>query len=203
MSDLRGRLNIELQRHDGHLRVTIHSSRPTATSRVFVGKTVEETAASLPALFSICTCAQACACASACEAAHGLAPSPGVDRLRRLLVDAETVKEHLWRILLDWPRFHGESPLEAAMSKAMGAWLRLRALLMPGTGPPQPAADVPKPDFSKATAAIDELTRPSAEQVLGVQPADWLGEIQTRKDLLAWAEPEVRSARGAHRHLRQ
>jgi hypothetical protein len=100
----------------------------------------------------------------------------------------------LWRILLDWPRFHGESPLEAAMSKAMGAWLRLRALLMPGTGPPQPAADVPKPDFSKATAAIDELTRPSAEQVLGVQPADWLGEIQTRKDLLAWAEDKDTAA---------
>ena len=57
--------------------------------------------------------------AAACEAALGLQPPPLVDRLRELLTSAETVREHLWRILLDWPRLLGEDPDGPAMAAAM------------------------------------------------------------------------------------
>ena len=129
MADLAGRLNIELRRRDGGVEATIRSSRPVAASRIFDGKGVEETTTALPALFTICSAAQACACSSACEAALGLAPSPAVIRLRRLLVDAETVKEHLWRMLLDWPRFVGKPPRKEAMQAVMGAYVALRTAL--------------------------------------------------------------------------
>lgn len=188
MADLTGRLNIELQRCDGRVAATIRSSRPIAASRIFVGKAVAETATTLPALFSICTTAQACACASACESALGMVRSPAVGRLRRLLVDAETVKEHLWRMLLDWPRFLDRPPMEKGMSRVMRTWLRLRVLLVAGADPLRPGADAAEPDLAAAALVLDELAQLTAEQVLGAHPGDWLAGTQTREDLLAWTE---------------
>ena len=188
MTDPTGRLDIELQRQDGRLKTSIRSSRPTEVVRVFVGKTIQETVSGLPALFSVCANAQACACASACEAALGLIPSPAVVRLQRLLVDVETVKEHLWRILLDWPRFLGEPARERDMSKVMGAFLRLRALLTGWTDPRRPDTDAEELDAAAAAAALDELALLSATQILGVGPGNWLAGTQTPEDLLAWAE---------------
>jgi hypothetical protein len=159
-----------------------------------------ETASTLPTLYGICGTAQACACASAGEAALGLAPSPLVVWLRRLLVDAETVKEHLWRILLDWPRFLGEPPLEAAMSKVMDLWLRLRTLLTVPPNPLLPGAVAGRTDVATATLLCDGLARLSATHVLGTDPGDWLTRIQTREDLLAWAaSTDTASARLVHR----
>ena len=196
MADLTGRLNIGLQRRDGRVMATIHSSRPISASRIFAGKTVEETASGLPALFSVCATAQACACASACEVALGLIASPVVIRLRRLLVDAETVKEHLWRMLLDWPRFLDEPPREAGMAKVMGTWFRLRALLTAAANPARPGADAAPTDTPAVTRALGELALLGAKQVLGVHPADWLASIRTPEDLLAWAESTDTAAAG-------
>jgi len=187
MADLTARLGIELRRRNGRVEARIRSSRPTLASRVFIGKSVEETAAGLPALFSICAVAQACACASACEAALGLVAAPAVIRLRRLLVDAETVKEHLWRLLLDWPRFLDEPPREEAMSKAMGVYFRLRTLLTRPADPLRPGADVMRPPVSAAIQALDGLALLCEKQVLGAYPADWLAGIQSPEDFLGWA----------------
>lgn len=187
MADLAGRLNIELSRRNGGVDAAIRSSRPVAASRVFVGKTVEETMIGLPALFSICAIAQASACVSACEAAQGLIPSPGASRLRQLLVDAETVKEHLWRMLLDWPRFLDRPPEAKAMRAVMAAYSGLRAALGSGSDPFRPGADAVAPDLSAATDSLAELARVSAKYVLGTDPADWLQQVQTMEHLLRWA----------------
>lgn len=187
MADLAGRLDIELKRSDGGAEATIRSSRPIAASRVFVGTTVEEARTGLPALFSICNTAQACAFANACEAALGLVPSPDVIRLRHFLVDLETVKEHLWRMLLDWPRFLGEPPRLNAMRAVMAAYSGLRAQITSAVDPFCPGADALVSDFRTATAFLDELARLSAEHILRASPAVWLHTIQTPEDLLAWA----------------
>jgi coenzyme F420-reducing hydrogenase alpha subunit len=188
MADLTGRIDIELRRLPDRIGVTIQASRPTAASRLFIGKGVEETAVSLPALFSICAGAQACACASACEAALGLTPPTSIIRLRRMLVDLETVKEHLWRILLDWPRFLDEPPLDEAMSRVMAAYLRLRKSLTRPADLLRPGAAAAEPDLSASAVALDELAQLSEQQVLGTQPSDWLTRIQTGDDLLDWAQ---------------
>jgi hypothetical protein len=186
MADLAGGLNIGLRRRDGGLAVDIRSSRPVAASRVFVGRSVGETAGGLPALFSICATAQACACVSAIEAALGLTAAPSVTRMRRLLVDAETVKEHLWRMLLDWPAFLDRPPGAKAMSAAMAAYNGLRTALRASEllqiGAP-PAA----PDISALAARLDDLVRLSAEQILGALPSVWLEGVGTGQALIAWS----------------
>jgi hypothetical protein len=201
MADPSGRLNIRLQRRDDRVVATIRSSRPTAAGRVFAGKTVWETASGLPALFGVCAAAQACACASACEAALGLGAPPAIIRLRRLLVDAETVKEHLWRMLFDWPRFLDQPPLETAMSKVMGTWLRLRTLLAGSMDFSASGADPLRVDVSSARLALDGLARMSEEPVFGVPPTDWLARIRTREELCTWAESTDTASAGLIRRV--
>ena len=76
MNDPAGRLQIHLHRQPEGLAVTIHSSRLTGASRVFIGKDLTTTVRTLPSLFSVCATAQAVACVTAGEAALGIRPHP-------------------------------------------------------------------------------------------------------------------------------
>jgi len=187
MADLAGKLNIELRRRGAGMDVLIRSSRPVLASRVLVGKELGEAAAGLPALFSICATAQSCACTRACEEALGLQRIPEVDRVRLLLVDAETVKEHLWRMLLDWPRFLGETPDAPAMARVLAAFNRLRQALNRTGGLFRLGASVVEADRAIAAECLHELAAVTAGWVLGSPPGRWLEMVGTADDLIAWS----------------
>ena len=131
MSDPAGRLNIQLRRTARGLVREIRSTRPLMASNLFSGRTAAETAAVLPRLYSICSKAQSQACAAALEAATGLEPSYQALFARRLAVALETVREHLWRLLLDWPRLLGEPPDQASAAPLLAEVKRLSTLLDP------------------------------------------------------------------------
>jgi coenzyme F420-reducing hydrogenase alpha subunit len=104
-----GRLDIELAcRAAAVRRVDVRSSRPLRASRVLEGGSPDEALERLPLVFSICATAQAEAALSACEQALSLSPSMAHKRAREMLVWMETAREHLLRILLDWPAFADE-----------------------------------------------------------------------------------------------
>jgi uptake hydrogenase large subunit len=199
MADFAGSLNIRLSRASGGFGVAIESSRPVTACRVFVGRTVSETLERLPALFSICATAQASACVGACEAALGLVPGPAAADLRHLLVDAETLKEHLWRILLDWPRFLGEAPQAQGMAAVMHAYSALRRALGAAEVLTPGAESASGADRTAAGRALDQLARVITEQVFGIPAADWLAEAREPDDLTAWSR---RSSTLAARVLR-
>jgi coenzyme F420-reducing hydrogenase alpha subunit len=198
MTDLAGRLQIELRRTGDGLAADIRSSRPVAAGRVFAGKGVQETAALLPALFSVCATAQAVACAQACEAALGMEPPPPIPRLRELLTRAETVREHLWRMLLDWPRLLGEDPQGAAMAGVMGACGRLRTAL---GDPLLPGACRGEPDIQAGLEALDALERIGVERVFGMAPAAWLDRVTGGAGLKTWAAAAHTPAAGLLRRV--
>src|SRR5512134_1300128 len=104
-----GGLIIGLAREGGQVReVTIRSTRPMQAARVFEAKTPDAVLQLLPLFYSICAVAQAQAAQTACERALGITPERGVRLARELLVCLETAREHLWRILIDWPAFVDE-----------------------------------------------------------------------------------------------
>ncbi len=187
MTDLSGRLRIHLHRHPGGLAVTIDSSRLVGASRVFIGKGPAETVATLPSLFSVCATAQAAACVSACEAALGQTPSATLMGARRLLVDVETAREHLWRLLLDWPGLLGEGPRGPAMARVMGACGQLRSALAAGGDPLVLGTPGLQPDLAAATVALTALADVATSQVLGQVPPDWLAATPTATELGHWA----------------
>jgi len=112
-----GSIAIELYHRNGQASGTrIASSRPDAAARVLLGKTPEQVLDTVPLLFTLCGNAQAYAALLACRAALGIAGEPELDTGRDMLVQLETLREHAWRILLDWPGFVGRAPDKKALA---------------------------------------------------------------------------------------
>lgn len=134
MSELAGHLVIRLE--PVNAAVTIRSARVLSAVRVFAGKSPDAVTRQLPTLFSLCGTAQAVACVEACEQALGLTAEEPIRRWRQQLVQAETIKEHLWRVLLDWPRVLAPtaeqagrpSPATAAMAEVMQRFVSLQRI---------------------------------------------------------------------------
>ncbi|MCL7421941.1 MAG: Ni,Fe-hydrogenase I large subunit [Methylobacter sp.] len=119
-----GAIHIELYHRAGRaMEARVVSARPEA-ARVLLGKTPEQVLSSVPLLFTLCGNAQAYAALLACRAAMGMAADPEADAARDLLVQQETLREHAWRILLDWPGLVGLEPDK----KAVAALLKFDAL---------------------------------------------------------------------------
>ncbi len=182
--NIEGRLSIGLQKDSG--RVSIASSRPVYASRLFHGKRVSQTLKMLPMLFTVCATAQLCAGVRACEQALGLRAATHIERLRNCLVAMESVREHLWRILLDWPGFLDENPKENGMASILVLQREHRQALVAPQDPFQlPETDhVPAPlpsrDFVKETGLILQ------QAVLGMSPQHWL-DIDSPEKLEKWA----------------
>lgn len=115
-----GDIEITLEHSGGKVReARIRSTRPVTASKVLHGKTPQQVSRMVPLLFSLCGNAQAYAALLACRAALGLPDEPESDATRAHLVRLETLREHLWRIWLDWPRLLGREPNTAAVSELL------------------------------------------------------------------------------------
>ncbi|OSM07299.1 nickel-dependent hydrogenase large subunit [Magnetofaba australis] len=169
---------------DGGLRITLHpnrsgparavidSQRMVGASRMLVGKPVEQLLALLPKLFVVCGVAQSVAAARAVEGFRGVAPSPAMAAQRNRLVALESIKEHLWQILLQWPPLLGKQAQQATMAQAAKQYLKLSMLLRDGKSPMQPGAegDIANLDAAAWTPLLGILR----ETVFGVELEEWL-----------------------------
>ena len=118
--NIEGRLTIGLTIEQGRvIAANIASSRPVHASRILIGRQVVDAQKMIPLLFSLCGTAQACAGARACEQALNRPVKAEVQVLRDCLVNMETLREHLWRTLLDWPAFidDGSQPDRLGMAE--------------------------------------------------------------------------------------
>jgi len=112
-----GAIHIDLYHRAGNASgVQITSTRPRAVAQVFIGKTPEQLLDTVPLLFTLCGNAQAYAALLACRLALGMETEPRLDSARHILVQLETLREQVWRILLDWPGFVGLAPDKKALA---------------------------------------------------------------------------------------
>lgn len=104
MTSIEGAISIDVKNAGGMRRdIKISSSRPVHASRIFVGKTPQQALSTIPLLFNICGVAQARTALAAIQNADSIHSSRNDDTARSILVLVENAKEHLMRILLDWP----------------------------------------------------------------------------------------------------
>ena len=181
--NIEGRLSIGLQTRLG--RVSINSSRPIQASRIFHGKGVSETLIMLPMLFTICATAQRCAGVRACEQALGRMAAAQIERLRESLVAMESVREHLWRILLDWPGFLDEMPKKNSMSGILALQREHRQALTAFGDPFQLSAINDVPDSASARDFVSETGLILQQAIFGMSPAHWL-DIDKPEKLEKW-----------------
>ena len=124
---IEGRLRILLRERGAR----IESSRPLAAARLFVGRPVQQVLHTLPLLFNVCGQAQAVAAIRAIESAAQQTAAQDVEQARDRLVALETLREHLWRVLLDWPTFVERQPQQAALANLMAVLQSLKNQIDP------------------------------------------------------------------------
>jgi len=185
---IEGKLTISLDTDSGCVsRVHIDSSRPVYAARMFQGKSIREVQKTLPLLFSICGTAQAYAGVQAIEQARGVQVKAATDAVRGSLVRMETLREHLWRILLDWPAFLGELPVKGGMAKLISLQSEFRRAITGGGEAFLDSASIDYPgklDLLQSLAA--EIALLLEQQVFNMPPAEWLG-IDSLQAINDWA----------------
>ncbi|MDO8932679.1 MAG: nickel-dependent hydrogenase large subunit [Rhodocyclaceae bacterium] len=90
--------------------VRLRIARPTAAAAM-LGRPADQAVRLVPLLHSLCGAAQGAAARLALQAARGEASTPAIDGA----VLAEAQREHLWRLLLDWPAALGLPPQQALL----------------------------------------------------------------------------------------
>ncbi|MBK1721227.1 nickel-dependent hydrogenase large subunit [Thiocystis violacea] len=191
MSDPAGRLKIQLRRGREGLLCDIQSTRPVKAAATFAGRSASQTAAMLPMLYSICAKAQAFACVGALESATGMHAPASVWRMRHLTVKLETIREHLWRMLLDWPRMADATPEQDGMSAILQRVSQLFALIDPQGCLFRPGTREATCDERALSLAIAELEVLVSELVFGCPADAWIHRTADRSSLAAWAEGAV------------
>lgn len=152
------------------------------------GRSSAEVATLLPLLYSICAKAQSYACVGALESALAAAPAPGANHRRQLTLTLETLREHIWRMLLDWPRLCDGTPRREALAGLIAQTRALFGLADPSGALFKPGGDTADFDASAWLQGCGAVQSLVVEQVLG-RPIDaWLAEVVGHDSLRAWAE---------------
>lgn len=185
--DPAGAILIRLGIRDGRVAaVELASSRPTDFShRLFAGRPVDHLLSTLPMVFSVCATAQTAAAVQACERAAGVRADVGHADARQLLVHAETVREHLIRVLLGWSAWLGIAPAAGRL----GALGRMRHALGRALYPADDAFRVGGGELAPDRAAVASLLADLdalVELALGVEPAAWTA-MADQDALIRWA----------------
>ena len=103
--------------------VEIDSSRPMELTKMFIGKSPEQVQKTISLLYRVCGTAQSAAAAEAFEYARGIEPDADLRHARAMLVLLETAKEHLLRIVTDWPGFISNEEADLTDAAAITALL--------------------------------------------------------------------------------
>ena len=116
MNAIEGQLNIQLYPdHKADARVQISSSRPVQACKVMIGKAPEQVLHLLPLMYNVCGVAQARTSLKAIQGRMGLQATPAEEAARDMLVLVENAREHLFRMLVDWPTLFNLPPEQDAL----------------------------------------------------------------------------------------
>ena len=185
---IEGRLSITLDVTEESITPVIASSRPTQASRLFSGKEVDQVLATLPLLFNICGKAQATAAVRAIESAMGNPPDVTIEQNREAVVIAESLREHLWRILIDWQAIVGREIEQSLLSQLTRSLTKLNRLLDPqdslATLNPAPVDTKGKRDeLWKEVKTLIEIA------VFGIPVSEWQ-RLEESEEIDAWCVRE-------------
>ncbi len=150
----------------------INIDRPVHAARVFHGKSCDEVLRLLPLMFSVCGTAQAIAASHAMRAATGVLHSAEVTKAHGALVRFEMAREHLWRVLIDWPKFTGQRQRSQALGAMQALVPRARDALFDGS--PFSLAPELACDFNALDKVRGDFNAILESDVLGISPARWL-----------------------------
>ncbi|MDH5264973.1 MAG: hypothetical protein OEX21_09515 [Betaproteobacteria bacterium] len=196
---IEGELVVRVSTAGGRVsRASARAERPRVAGRLFAGRPADEAPLLAGALFAICGRSQAIGARTAIEAARGVQPPGDLRAVRDARIAAETVQEHAWRFLVDWPRLAGRAPDVEALARGREA---LAPLLDAG----EDTFDVRARDEAAAWARESIFGRPPAaflaiDSIDALQPwiagagtgvASLVGELLGRNPSLGASDVEL------------
>lgn len=140
---LEGRVIVSVAERAGQVQgVSIEPPRPIALAPVLGGKPVAAAVGTIGALFSVCAMAQSTAAVEAVETACGLFIDPRTRAARRLLVLAESLREHLLYICREQQQVTGAANNAVTLRRVAALPARLKQALFPDRDPFMPGVRI-------------------------------------------------------------
>jgi len=137
-----GRVQVRLRMQQGVVVAADVSCERPDVAAALRGRTADEAVTLVPLIYSLCGQAQGIAARLALAAARGAATARHVDAR----VAAEALREHAWKLLVDWPKALGLAPDEALFVRVAKA--------APGAGSALAAEVRAKPALAGPVAAV-------------------------------------------------
>lgn len=187
MNAIEGQLNIDLYPNKiAQARVEISSSRPLQASRVMIGKTPEEVLKVLPLMYNVCGVAQARTSLKAIQSNLSLSEPRNAEAARDMLVLVETAREHLFRILIDWPALF---KLEQDQSQLplLGRLIKEFKMALFANGDAFSLGSQLQPDGQLIRQLIDQLEN-TLQQAIYHQPTEQWLQINDIDTLYSWSK---------------
>lgn len=176
-----GRVVIEMRQGE---TPKVGFAQPGDPARLLHGKTPDEAMRTVPLIYAVCRTAQSHAAAAALANAAGSAVGREVDLGRQALTAMESLREHVLRIVMDWPRLCGDAAEVAAAAPVMGFVGRLEKVLFENGAF---HADAVRTSNDGAAVRIVGDAEMLAEKLVFAMPArDWL-TLDGREALRRWA----------------
>ncbi|HID36619.1 MAG TPA: hypothetical protein EYP39_04475 [Ghiorsea sp.] len=117
---LEGNVSISMQLTGQSVQqVVVNSQRPLLAQALLAGASAKDAPQKVGLVFSLCAKSQASASVYAIEQASKNGASKNACGVRAQLVRMEIIREHLWRICLDWPALHGAQAENALMKQVL------------------------------------------------------------------------------------
>jgi hypothetical protein len=170
----------------GHDAVVIESTRPLQASRSMLGKTPGEVVKLIPLLYSVCGIAQTRASLQALSMVSDQPQAADVETGRDALVLAETLREHLLRILMDWPALFGQ-PVSPDELSVVSAFPRQVAGALFKDGQAFDFDSQLTPDHGELKRLGDKIGDILQQQVFAMPADEWLG-LAGLDELQRWAQ---------------
>ncbi len=208
---MEGHLTIGLTVLDGQVAdVTLSSSRPVQSGQIFNEQPAHQALGLMPLIFAVCGTAQSVAGLKAVERAIGWEPGPSHEAARQFALGTETAREHLVRMLTDWPSWLDWNERRGTLARIYHWPKRARDLLYPRGDFTTSGGGQLAPDLDGLARLSEEIALEIEGEILGLsphrfleqtKPEDWLKPPTTAPDalgpaFLAWLQASSRASLG-------
>jgi Ni,Fe-hydrogenase I large subunit len=174
--------------------VSVRSERPLHLPQMMSGRKAQDAIQMISLLYRICSEAQSSASAQAIESTIGIIPCEHTQWVRRQLLNMEIVREHSWRILLDWPVILGEQADKKKMNDIMSLSNRWKESLDPEQQAYQLESDQNSTDEKQTQKLSTQIDQLLSSALFSMPASQWLS--LSSSELMTWvAEQRTGAAR--------
>lgn len=204
MTYLLGKVHVQLSLHQGAVAaVRVDNQRPNQAAKVLVGTSLEQGLTRLPLMYTLCGMAHGRCAFMAAAVLRQQAVTLELELWQSRLVQLEILREHSWRLLVDWPRLASMPDATYALSQLFKAVNLYRQQLLV---PVQDPFDLNLLALARFTPQIDPapaIIEETLEHALFGIPVEAWCALETVEDLQEWAHLSDTLAAGLVRLLFQ